>query len=84
MGKIHRMIALIGSPPASFETHPNGYKVPFFMIGKKNLPCENTLPPLEEKALNLGRTFDFILAGLCLLPMAKCLNIIYQQRWRIH
>ena len=54
------------------------------MIGKKNLPCENTLPPLEEKALNLGRIFDFILAGLCLFPMAKCLNILYQQRWRIY
>ena len=53
--------------PASIEKHPNGYKVPFFMINQDSLPCKNTLPPLKEKSVNLGRTFDFMLGGLCLL-----------------
>ena len=53
--------------PASREVHPNGYEVPFLILNKKNLPCGNVLPPVDEARLNLGRIFDFVLGSLCLL-----------------
>ena len=49
----------------SYESHPNGMRIPFLFINKHNLPCKGKFPNVDTKEMRLNDFFFFTLKSIC-------------------